>query len=204
MPSTPSEAVPARDDGWVSPGPAETAEADLVRRAAGGELHAFEQLYRAYHPRLTRFLGRVTRRPRLVEELLDDTMMVVWRRAGSFNGQSRVSTWIFAIAYRNAIRALSRLDEPVDDERAEERPAPLEAGPEYRARQSQLRAVLASAIDQLSVEQRAVVHLGYFHGIGFREIGEIIGCPVDTVKTRMFHARRRLKVLLAGELGDWL
>jgi len=181
-----------------------SADAHLVHRTAGGDLHAFEQLYRAYHPRLTRFLERLTRRPGLVGELLNDTMLVVWNRAASYDGRSKVSTWIFAIGYRKALKALSRLDEPVDDEGGDDQPAPPEAGPEHRAARSQMCAALAQAVDRLSLEQRAVVHLAYFHGIGCREIGDIVGCPVDTVKTRMFHARRRLKTLLAGQLEDWL
>jgi RNA polymerase sigma-70 factor (ECF subfamily) len=197
----PRNAVPMQDEGLPL---AERAEAGLVGRTADGELQAFEQLYRAYHPRLTRFLGRVTRRPGLVGELLNDTMLVVWNRAGTYNGRCKVSTWIFAIAYRKAMKALSRLDEPVQDEYQEDHPAPLETGPEYHAAQSQVRAVLAQALDHLSLEQRTVVHLTYFDGIGCREISEIVGCPVDTVKTRMFHARRRLKTLLAGRLEDWL
>jgi RNA polymerase sigma-70 factor (ECF subfamily) len=182
---------------------AELAEARLVSRVADGELQAFEQLYRTYHPRLTRFLDRVTRRPGLVGELLNDTMLVVWSRAGTYNCSCKVSTWIFAIAYRKAIKALSRWDEPVQDDQPDDC-APDEAGPEQRLAQSQLRALLARALDTLSAEQRAVVALTYLHDIGYREIGEIVGCPVDTVKTRMFHARRRLKTVLAGRLEDWL
>lgn len=201
MPGMPRDALRPQAEGLPL---AESAEAGLVGRTANGELQAFEQLYRAYHPRLARFLERVTRRPGLVGELINDTMLVVWTRAGTYNGRCKVSTWIFAIAYRKAIKALSRLDEPVPDAHEGDHPAPWEAGPEYHAAQSQLRAVLAQALDHLSIEQRAVVHLSYFHGIGCREISDIVGCPVDTVKTRMFHARRRLKALLAGRLEDWL
>jgi RNA polymerase sigma-70 factor (ECF subfamily) len=182
---------------------AELAEARLISRIAGGELRAFEQLYRTYHPRLTRFVERVTRRPGLVGELLNDTMLVVWNRAGTYNGSCKVSTWIFAIAYRKAVKALSRWDEPVQGDPTDDC-APAESDPEQRLAQSQLRALLARALDTLSAEQRAVVALTYLHGIGYREIAEIVGCPVDTVKTRMFHARRRLKTLLAGRLEDWL
>ena len=201
MSSMPLDAARTQDEGAAL---ADRAEAGLVRRTADGELQAFEQLYRTYHPRLTRFLDRLTRRPALVGELLNDTMLVVWNRAGTYNGQSKVSTWIFAIAYRKAMKALSRLDEPMPDEPDDDQPAPPESGPEFHAAQSQIRAVLVEALGHLSFEQRAIVHLTYFHGIGYREIGEIVGCPVDTVKTRMFHARRRLKTLLAGRLEDWL
>lgn len=201
MSSMPLDAARPQDEGTAL---ADRVDAGLVRRTAGGELQAFEQLYRAYHPRLTRFLDRMTRRPGLVGELLNDTMLVVWNRAGSYNGQSKVSTWIFAIAYRKAMKALSRLDEPLPDEPDDDQPAPPECGPEYHAAQSQIRVVLAQALDRLSFDQRAIVHLTYFHGIGCREVSEIVGCPVDTVKTRMFHARRKLKQLLAGRLEDWL
>jgi len=182
---------------------AELAEACLISRIADGELRAFEQLYRAYHPRLTRFLERVTRRPGLVGELVNDAMLVVWNRAATYNNGCKVSTWVFAIAYRKAMKALSRWDEPVPDEPTDDC-APAEADPAQRLAQSQLRVRLARAMDALSAEQRAVVALTYLHGIGYREIAEIVGCPVDTVKTRMFHARRRLKTLLAGRLEDWL
>lgn len=181
----------------------EPAELRLIGRVATGDVRAFEQLYRAYHARLTRFLDRMTRRRGLVEEVLNDTMLVVWNRSETFNGHSKVCTWIFAIAYRKALKALQRSDDAVDDDRIDEHPA-SGAGPEqqFSARESALR--LRRALGGLSDEQRAVVELTYFHGMGYREIAQIVGCPVDTVKTRMFHARRRLRALLAGEAEDWL
>ena len=182
---------------------AEQAEIRLIARVAARELPAFEELYRCYHPRLTRFLDRVTRRPSLVEELLNDTMLVVWNRADSYNGRSKLSTWIFAIAYRKALKALQGLDEAVEDPQADQRAA-SGPGPEQQAGQGELRVVLARAMDELSAEHRAVVDLTYFHGIGYREIAQIVECPVDTVKTRMFYARRRLRDLLDGQLQDWL
>jgi RNA polymerase sigma-70 factor (ECF subfamily) len=63
---------------------------------------------------------------------------------------------------------------------------------------------LTEALTGLSHDHRMVVDLAYFHEMGYREIAEIMGCPVDTVKTRMFHARRHLKRQLAGELADWI
>lgn len=181
----------------------EAAEINLIGRIAAGELRAFDALYRIYHPRLQRFLERVTRRQALVEEVLNDTLLVVWHGADRYNGQSKVSTWIFAIAYRKAMKALKQLDEPIEDLAADQHEA-VEPGPEQIASQQQLRAALALALDDLSPEHRAVVDLTYFHGVSYGEIAEIVGCPVDTVKTRMFYARRRLKALLAGRLEDWL
>lgn len=178
-------------------------EARLVARIAEQNLRAFEQLYRIYHPRLTRFLTNILRRPHLVEEAVNDTLMVVWKRPESFNGTSKVSTWIFAIAYRVALKARSRHDEPIEDLQAGSRASP-EAGPEQDLGARQVQEILSSALGQLSAEQRAVVDLTYFHEAGYREIAEILDCPVGTVKTRMHHARRHLKDMLADRFGaDW-
>lgn len=178
-------------------------EADLFNRVAAGELRAFEALYRIYQPRLTRFLISMTHRPHLVEEVLNDTMFVVWDRPDSYNGASKLSTWIFAIAYRKALKALRRRDEPMEDRQAQWRPS-LEADPEQELEQRQSQQVLLDAIGELSPDHRAVVNLCYFQDMGYREIATVMACPVDTVKTRMFHARRHLKTKLAGELVDWL
>jgi RNA polymerase sigma-70 factor (ECF subfamily) len=175
----------------------------LVRRVAAGETRAFEELYRIYHPRLTRFLINILRRPHLVEEALDDTMMVVWRRPASFTGASKVSTWIFAIAYRTALKALSRLDEPQEDLDADQRPSP-DQDPEQALGDRQVQKILLSAMDKLSSDHRVVVDLTYYHEAGYREIAQIMNCPVGTVKTRMFHARQKLKDLMDGRLEDWL
>jgi RNA polymerase sigma-70 factor (ECF subfamily) len=180
-----------------------SSDAALMARIAAGDRSAFETLYRTYHPRLTRFLTHMTHRPTLVEEVLNDTLMVVWRRPESFNGGSRLSTWIFAIAYRQALNAMRRQDQPVEDGDAEARPD-LGADPEQRLGERQVKAILADALGALSADHRAVVDLTYFHELGDKEIARIMDCPVDTVKTRMFHARRHLKRVLAGQLADWV
>ena len=192
----------ARPDGASDA--AEREELRLVRGAAAGELAAFEALYRAYHPRLSRFLDRVMRRPNAAEEVLDDTMLVVWNRAASFNGSSKVSTWIFAIAHRKALKALRRWDEPLEDPPADAVADEGAAGPEQQLGESQMRSALLLALASLSLEQRSVVELTYFHGFDYPEIAQIVDCPLGTVKTRMFHARRRLKALLGDRLENWL
>lgn len=182
-----------------------TAEDDarLLEYLRAGDLSGFEALYRAYHPRLARFVANLIHRPQLVQEVVNDTMLVVWERSDSFRGDSKLSTWIFGIAYRKAMKAARRYDEPIEDGDIDTRPNP-DAGPEEALGRRQSSAALQDAIAELSPDHRAVVDLTYFHEIGYREIAEIVGCPVDTVKTRMFHARRHLKRKLAGEMADWL
>jgi RNA polymerase sigma-70 factor (ECF subfamily) len=184
-------------------GTAADAEMALLARIIDGDRTAFEDLYRLYHPRLTRFLLNLIRRPTLIEEVLNDTMMVVWDRADSFNGASKLSTWIFAIAYRKAMKGLKRQDEAVEDKEADNRVS-ADASPEEQSARHRINGLLMSAMDDLSPAHRAVVDLTYFHELGYREIAAILECPVDTVKTRMFHARRHLRRRLAGELSDWI
>lgn len=176
-------------------------EIALIGRVAGKDDAAFETLYRGYYPRLRRFLERVTRRPHLVDEILNDTMLVVWRKASCYNLHSKVSTWIFGIAFRRALKAMKRFDEPVDFD-PDESVDPGNSGPEGALLQHELRTLLGHALNSLSADHRAVIELTYFEGFSCAEIAEVMCCPVNTVKTRMFHARRRLKMLLADRMGE--
>lgn len=178
-------------------------EMGLVVAVRARDLRAFEQLYRRYQPRLARFVGTLVRSPALVEEVVNDTLMVLWQKAGDFTGASRLSTWLFAIAYRKAVRARNRHAAPSESD-AVLAELPGDAAADAALSQDRTRQALQRAMAGLSADHRAVVDLTYFHEIGYREIAEILGCPVDTVKTRMFHARRHLRRAMAGELADWI
>jgi len=191
---------PKRSESSAAAGTGDAGEVDLVARIARGDRSAFDRLYRAYLPRLARFLQQVTRRPQAIEEVVNDTMLVVWRKAATYTNESKVSTWIFAIAYRRGLKLLKRFDEPVADD--EQDAIASDEAPEGAVMQRQLREALGAAMAQVSAEQRAVIELTYYHGCAYREIAEIMGCPVDTVKTRMFHARRRLRQLLEQRRED--
>ncbi len=202
--STPS---PVRRGSAASADPHDDAEdRRLIALVCRRELAAFEALYRRYHPRLGRFLHRMLRPDHLIEEVLNDTLLVVWNQADRFNGTSKVSTWVFAIAYRKALKAIDRHDEPMaapldeDDQPIAE----FAERPDERMSLAQARAAIDVALRSLSNDQRAAVELTYFQGFSYPEIAQIVDCPTDTVKTRMFHARKRLKAAFAGQLDDWL
>ncbi|HEX2803710.1 MAG TPA: sigma-70 family RNA polymerase sigma factor [Sphingomicrobium sp.] len=175
----------------------------LLEKIRSGDDDAFETLYRAYHPRLTNFLIKMVRRPQLVEEVLNDTMMVVWQRPDSFHGGSKLSTWIFAIAYRKALKGLKRCDDPLEDLDAPNRPSEDDS-PEDSSENVRRRDLIAEAMKELSPAHRAVVDLTYYHELDYNEIASILDCPVGTVKTRMFHARRQLRRIVDGGLEDWV
>ncbi len=180
---------------------AEAVEVRLIGAIAKGDAQAFETLYRGYFPRLTRFLDRMTRSAHLIEEIVNDTMLVVWQKAQTFDHTSKVSTWVFAIAYRKALKAIQAFDDPVESD-SDDYAGVSDNEPEQELSQQQMQILLAKALNELPAEQRHVVNLAYFHGMDYAEIAEIMDCPVNTVKTRMFHARRRMKTTLTPQLGE--
>jgi RNA polymerase sigma factor (sigma-70 family) len=174
-------------------------EACLIGRIAAGDRRAFEALYRAYFPRLARFLQRMTRNIALIEEVVNDTMLVVWQKAATFDGSSKVSTWVFAIAYRRACKALHAFDEPVEGD-GTEREALDSDRPEWLFERLRLSHAIDAALAALPLVQRTVFQLTFYHDMAYTEIAEIMDCPVNTIKTRMFHARKRLAMLLENQL----
>ena len=176
---------------------AERLQIARLDAVAAQDREAFDQLYREYYPRLMDFLVRLVGRSGLAEEVANDTMYVVWSRAGSFAGRSRVSTWIFGIAYKQGIKRLEREGR----RRLERLPEDWESRAEEVSVDSQistlqLQQTLDKALQRLSARQRSVVELTYHFGYSYTEIAEIVGCPVNTVKTRMFHARAQLRRIL--------
>jgi RNA polymerase sigma-70 factor, ECF subfamily len=173
-------------------------ELELLARIAARDAQAMQELYHLYHRRLGRFLMRLTSRYDLAEEVINDTFWVVWQHAADFRGASQLSTWIFGIAYRRALKTLKRVR---PDMLAEDTEAPEQVEEPWQ--QAELREWLGAALGKLPHEQRMVLELAYHLGHSCEEISVIMECPVNTVKTRMFHARRKLKGLmtvLAGTL----
>ncbi len=173
-------------------------ETTLIKRIAENEdRDAFKILYLMYCPRLVQFLRKLSRNVPLIEDVANETMLIVWQKAGSFNHTSKVSTWIFSIAYRQCLEAIRKAEEPVEMN-LEDSLAPPEWEPEFGANCSQLKKQIENALYTLSVEQRSVIALTYYHGMSYEEIALTMNCPANTVKTRMFHARKKLKVLLSA------
>jgi RNA polymerase sigma-70 factor (ECF subfamily) len=174
-----------------------------LRATAAGDRVAFERLYRRHHPRLLRFLWRFVTRPELAEEVVNDTLWVVWRKAGDFRGDAKVRTWVTGIAYRCMLRALR--DAPAADEINESGLSGfsldhLPAAPAHDSRRDDLDW-LARGMATLPEDQRVTLELAYVMGESCEGIAAIMGCPVGTVKARMFHARVRLRHVLPGLAG---
>ena len=174
----------------ASPQPTGMHEAALLRRVAQQDRRAFEELYNAYHRRLSRFLLRLAPRYDFAEEIINDTFWVVWCKAGEFRGASQVSTWIMGIAYRRALRALRDERHSVAMDRRLGTKE-LSGGGLEEERDNQ--DWIARGLCELPEEQRLTLELAYFMGHSCEEIAAITGAPVGTVKARMFHAREKLR-----------
>ncbi|HTC26148.1 sigma-70 family RNA polymerase sigma factor [Dyella sp.] len=178
---------------------ADTNDRMLLQRMAAGDRVALATLYHSYHGRLCRFLSRLTRRADVIEEVINDCLWIAWQKAGDFRGDSRVSTWIMGIAYRCGLKALrQRGDEPVEDDNIPEDRIPSTHPDEDR----ELRDWLAKGLDRLTADQRVVIELVYGVGHTLEDVATIMGCPVGTVKARLFHARVKLRNVLPALAGD--
>ena len=183
----------------------ERSELELLTRVAEGDRAAFQELYTTYYHSLLNFIRRLTGRLDLAEEGVNDVMLVVWTNAGSFAGRSKLSTWIWGIAYRKALKLLERSRRWSGRFKVADFDDCIEqAGvPPERHDGVDLRDLIEHALRQLSPQHRAVVELTYFGDRSYEEIAAITACPLNTVKTRMFHARAKLRKLLPslGESG---
>jgi RNA polymerase sigma-70 factor (ECF subfamily) len=176
----------------------DNSDVALLVRIVAGDRDAFRELYTLYYQPLLRFVYRITGQLELAQEAVNDVMLVVWQNSQSFGGKSKVATWIMGIAYHRALKLLEKTRRWTDRVAAvdfEHWSEHFEAAAEL-SEQADLRDLLEHALGRLSPEHRAVVELTYFYGCSYEEIAVIAQCPVNTVKTRMFHARARLKKLL--------
>jgi RNA polymerase sigma-70 factor (ECF subfamily) len=172
-------------------------DADLIERIASGDKLAMQVLYARHHVQTYRFLLRLVGDEAQAEDLVSEVFFDVWRNAHQFQGNSRVSTWILAIARFKALSALRRRkDDELDDDAAAAIPD-LADDPEIAVQKKDRVAIMRQCLSHLSLAHREIIDLAYYQDKPINEVAEILGVPENTVKTRMFHARRRLSELLA-------
>lgn len=174
-------------------------EINLIRLTANGSESAFEMLYAIYYKRLFRFIYRLTGRLDLVDALINDVMFVVWEKASSFNGACKLSTWIFGIAYNKARDSRGYSEKELShDVLEEDNQKHMQHSRDWVSRLEE-QDWLSHAFEVLSMEQRLVIELTYYQGMSYPEIARMMECSENTVKTRMFYARKKLaKKLLEG------
>jgi RNA polymerase sigma-70 factor, ECF subfamily len=180
------------------------ADEALIGRIARGDRLAMQVLFARHHVRIYRFVLRLLRDEMAAEDVIGDVFLDVWRQASRFEGRSAVSTWLIAIARFKALSLLrKRRDDGLDAETAEsiEDAADPERAVTKQDKGEKLRKCLAG----LSPEHREIIDLVYYHEKSVEEVARIVGIPENTVKTRMFYARKKLGELcrMAGIDRGW-
>ncbi len=181
------------------------ADEALIGRIARGDRLAMQVLFARHHVRIYRFVLRLLRDEMAAEDVIGEVFLDVWRQANRFEGRSAVSTWLIAIARFKALSALrKRREDGLDDETAESIEEPAD-DPELTLAKLDKGEKLRRCLAGLSREHREVIDLVYYHEKSVEEVARIIGIPENTVKTRMFYARKKLGELcrMAGIDRGW-
>ena len=171
-------------------------ECACLKRIAEGDRYAFDVLYRTYRRRVLHYLLCIVDDTALAEELTNDVLIEVWKSARRFDDRSKPSTWIFGIARHKALNALRRKHRVVKGlSEAMDKPDTTE-GPETSAMRQCLGEKIERALQALSRPHREVIELAVYQGFSYAEIARVKACSVNTVKTRMYYARRHLRQIL--------
>ncbi|MGY3237272.1 RNA polymerase sigma-70 factor (ECF subfamily) [Bradyrhizobium sp. USDA 4472] len=175
-----------------------TSDDMLLESIADGNRTSMHILYCRHNVRVYRFILRIVRDATTAEDLVSQVFLDVWRTAGQFQGRSQVSTWLLSIARFKALTAMrQRRFEDIDQEDVREIPDGSDT-PEASLDRSDTSAILRACVQKLSPAHREIITLIYYHEKSVEEVGQIIGIPQSTVKTRMFYARKQLADLLKG------
>ena len=182
-----------------------TSDEVLIGRIANGDRLAMQVLYARHHVRVFRFVVRLVRNESTAEDLISEVFLDIWRQAGRFEGRSSVSTWVLAIARFKALSALRRRP---NEELDEDSHVAIEDGsddPQVALENKDKSALIRKCLEGLSAQHREIIDLVYYHDKSVEEVAQVVGIPENTVKTRMFYARKRLGELLkaAGIERGW-
>lgn len=171
------------------------SEPDMLAAVATGEQKAFERVYHLYERRVYQYVFTFVNDQTLAEDIVGETMMAVWRGAGTFSGTSRVSTWIFGIARHKALDALrrkGRQQREVDLDSVVDLPT-RDDSPVNDLHRKQMESLMQRALATLSHEHQEVLRLVFYQELPYEEIAVMLSIPTNTVKTRVFYAKQQLK-----------
>ncbi|MGE0502420.1 MAG: sigma-70 family RNA polymerase sigma factor [Rhizobiaceae bacterium] len=182
--------------------PDSASDRDLVARIGHGDRAAIRLLFTRHHARVYRFVVRQTGSDSMADDIANEVFLEVWKQAARFEGRSEVSTWLLGIARFKALSARRKRRESELDEETAAAIADDADTPEVMAMKEDKGAAIRRMVDALPEEHRTVIDLAYYHGRSVTEIGDVLGIPVATVKTRMFYARKKLGEALAAAGHD--
>lgn len=181
----------------MSDGAGQVYERLLVLRCQGGDESALRELIERYSPGLRLFLAKTCDRRSSADDLLQETWFDVYRKINRLENPEAFVAWLYRIARDKAFREMRRRPMPslVPDEHSPEQVAePEEDFTAEEAEQVRL------ALDELPVDQREMLILRFVESMSYQQIAEVIGCPLGTVRSRLFYAKQALRAKLEPNL----
>lgn len=175
----------------------------LLQRLSARDESALRELYAAFGQRLYAYALRLTSEPALAEDVVQETLVTVWRTAGKYRGEGRVLAWLLGIVHNLALKTLRQRPIPITDEMETTLSAP-EASPEMQTQSSEQARWVQQGLQSLSPEHRAVLELVFYQGLSLEETAHVCNCPLGTVKSRLSYARQHLRGVLSRQnLEEW-
>lgn len=165
----------------------------LINEMSKGNEDAFNQLYEITHGRVFKYLYRLTGNQQMAEDILIDTFTETWRSVKKYKGYSKVFTWMLGIARNLAMNEFRKrkMDEyEVDDDRA------YSANQFHAFTETETSQILQEALNRLPIKHREILDLVFLHEMRYEDISQIINIPINTVKTRVFYAKEKLKSII--------
>ena len=176
------------------------ADRDLIRRIAGGDKTAFQEFYRAYEKKIFFFIQRRLQDPHESADVFHEVMMDVWRKAGAFEGRSKVSSWVFQIAHNKSVDLLRKRGRREWDELDEETKDDSPTAADLLEVASDA-AMVRGCVEKLKPPAREAIALAFFEGLKYREIAERLSCAEGTIKARIHRAMKDIEACVRRKSG---
>lgn len=182
--------------------PLDQADRDLLHAVACGDEKGLETLYEKYGQRLYAYACRLCGDAALAEDVLQETLVIIWQSARNYRGQGRVIAWMLGIVHHQAMKSLRHPVRALTEAVEESLPSHLPL-PEDQFQDAEQQKWLKHGLDKLSLEHRAVLELIFYQKLSYTEAAAVCHCPVGTVKSRLNQARKQLKgTLIRMEEGQ--
>lgn len=175
---------------------------ELLNLVAAGNLAAYEELYRLVSRRVYAFARRMIENAESADEVMVDTMYEVWRTAGRFRGDSKVSTWILGIARNKVLMSIRSAQGSQHEDIAEFAELLDAAAPDGYAQlaEKEMRELIRRCIERLSEKHRECIHLVHFEDLTMQDVAAVQEVPEGTVKSRLSHARAQIGACIENAL----
>jgi RNA polymerase sigma-70 factor, ECF subfamily len=192
-----------KKDAWPTAMAQPECDVELVQRILTGDEAALHEIYAVYGQRMYAYAVRLTDDLALAQDIVQETLVTVWRTAGRYRGEGRLLAWLLGIVHNLAFKAIRHRPLPITDEMEEIWAAGCDS-PEEQLQAIEQAHWVRQGLKDLSAEHRAVLELVFYQGLSLEEVAQVCSCPTGTVKSRLSYARQYLRRVLSRQnMEDW-